>query len=207
MSQVRVNYPQECESVLNQLIHKYQEVAEVYQAMACFFQRDEVARREFEMLLWRRSDKLRVGVCKLIRYQNKRGGVVQFIDIPKPQQTEWKNMVEALQISLNLEKQIHQLAEQLFQVAIKTNDSETQEYVQTKITKKQTRVIKKISDSITTLKKNGEGLGEFLFCKHVLEPVVVKETLKQMQKTPYVYPRFFKDTTIPTDRVFYPTKF
>ena len=204
--QVRINFPQESEQMLNTLIQKYQEISEVYQQMGCFFMRDEVAMRPFEMLVWRRSDKLRVGVAKLIRYQNKRGGRVQFQDIPKPQQTEWKNILEALRFLLPLEKQIVQIAEQLSQIALKNNDSETQEYVHSKILPRQTRLIKKICDSIVTLQKNGEGLPEFLFCQHVIEPVVVKETLKLMQKTPYVYPRYIKNENIPTDRVILPRK-
>ena len=210
-AQRRINFPRECEQNLNKVIAVYQELSELYQVMACHFMQAEVADRDFEMLLWRRSDKLQVGVAKLIRFMNKRGGRVQFQDIPQPTALQWKDVLEAHQCSLSWEKKLYQTVAELIQVAQKQQDPETIDYCQKKILPKQSAVIKTVGDNIQTFQKMSEkqevSLTEFLWQKHELEPVVIKETLKLMQKTPYVYPRYIKksDQEPTNPRVILPT--
>merc|ERR1712020_155150 len=64
-------------------------------AMACYFDRDDVALKGFAKRFADNSTEEREHAQKLISYQNMRGGRVVFQDIQKPIAQEWNSALHA----------------------------------------------------------------------------------------------------------------
>lgn len=103
-----------------------------------------------------------------MEYQNKRGGRVQLRDIAKPSKSEWASGLEAMQVALELEKQVNEALLEIHAIGEKHNDSHLQNFLEEEFLEEQVRSMKELSDYITNLKRVGPALGEYLFDKHTL---------------------------------------
>lgn len=126
-----------------------------------------------------------------MKFQNKRGGRIVLKDIQKPLKDEWGTPLEAMQAALELEKAINSSLLELHASATKHDDSVMTDYIEgifsifkklnfssdlliyffvfEEFLQEQVESIKQISDYITTLKRVGPGLGEYIFDKETLE--------------------------------------
>merc|ERR1712189_62588 len=82
-SQVRQNYHEDCEALINKQINMEFYVSYVYLSMASYFNRDDQALHGFAKFFQKSSDEEREHGMKLMEYQAKRGGRVVFQDIAK----------------------------------------------------------------------------------------------------------------------------
>lgn len=46
---------------------------------------------------------------KLLTYQNKRGGKVEYFDVPKPNPSQWETAKDAMNDALKLEKKVNEV--------------------------------------------------------------------------------------------------
>jgi len=121
-SQVRQNYHEECEALINKQINMEFYASYVYLSMvmswrrksmtnityfqASYFNRDDQALHGFAKFFQKSSDEEREHGMKLMEYQAKRGGRVVFQDIAKPSSSEWGTPLQAMEAALELEKTV-----------------------------------------------------------------------------------------------------
>merc|ERR1712112_210773 len=160
VSQCRQNYHEESEAGINRQINLELYASYTYQSMAFYFERDDVALPGFAKFFKKSSDEEREHAEKFMAYQNKRGGRIVLQDIKNPSQTEWGSALDAMQATLQLEKNVNQALLDLHKVASSHDDAQMCDYLE-----EQVEAIKEISDHITQLKRVGPGLGEYMYDK------------------------------------------
>jgi ferritin heavy chain len=166
LSQVRQNFHADSESALNAQVNMELRASYVYQSMAFYFDRDDVALPGFSKFFKHNSDEEREHAEKFMTYLNKRGGRVVLKDIARPTNDEWGNGLAALEAALALEKEVNQSLLNLHGVASSSNDPHLTNFLEEEFLDEQVESIKKLGDLITRLKRAGpEGLGEYLFDK------------------------------------------
>ncbi|XP_055519267.1 ferritin heavy chain-like [Leucoraja erinacea] len=170
-SQVRQNYHQECEASINRQINMELYASYVYLSMSAYFDRDDVALKNFAKFFKEQSHEERDHAEKLIKFQNQRGGRVILQDVAKPDRDEWNNGLEALQCALHLEKTINQSLLELHKMSCDKVDPHMSDFLETHYLTEQVEAIKKFGDMITNLTRMGapqNGMAEYLFDKHTL---------------------------------------
>lgn len=165
----RQNYHQDCEAAINKQINMELYASYVYQSMAYYFDREDVALPGFHKFFKKSSDEEREHAEKFMKYQNKRGGSIKLQDVKGPTKDEWGTPMEALKTTLDLEKTVNQSLLDLHGVAGKHNDAHLSDFLEGEFLTEQVESIKEISGYITRLKLAGNGLGEFLFDKELQE--------------------------------------
>ena len=166
VNQVRQNFAAEVEQGINKQINMELYASYVYQSMAMYFDRDDVALPGFSSLFKHNSEEEREHAEKLMKYLNKRGGRVVLSDIKRPENDEWGNGLSALQTALDLEKKVNQSLLDLHAVGTDKNDPQFCDFLEGEFLEEQVEAIKELGDMITKLKRAGpDGLGEYLFDK------------------------------------------
>ncbi|XP_072282672.1 ferritin heavy chain B-like [Pyxicephalus adspersus] len=171
-SQVRQNYSHDTEAAINHLVNLKMYASYTYLSLAYYFDRDDVALHHASEFFKKLSQEQREYGEKFIKYQNKRGGRVILQEIRKPDQDTWGNTMEAMQVALTLEKNLHQALLELHNVATERRDPHICDFLECENLREHVKHIKKIGDYITNLKRLGvpqNGMGEYLFDKHTLE--------------------------------------
>uniref|UniRef100_A0A452US19 Ferritin n=1 Tax=Ursus maritimus TaxID=29073 RepID=A0A452US19_URSMA len=83
LSQVRQNYHPDCEAAINSQINLELYASYVYLSMAFYFDRDDVALKNFAQFFLRQSREETEHAEKLMQLQNQRGGRIRLRDIKK----------------------------------------------------------------------------------------------------------------------------
>jgi len=104
-----------------------------------------------------------------MKYQNKRGGRIVLQDIAKPIRDTWGTGLEAMQTALELEKNVNQALLDLHKVATAHEDPQMTDFLEGNYLEEQVESIKQIASYVTTLKRAGPGLGEYMFDKETLD--------------------------------------
>ncbi|XP_067655835.1 soma ferritin-like [Haliotis asinina] len=168
MSQARQNYHEDCEAGINRQINMELYASYVYQSMAFHFDRDDVGLKGFHKFFKKQSDEEREHAEKLMQFQNLRGGRIVLQNVQKPERDEWGSGLDAMQSALALEKNVNQALIDLHGVADAHNDAHMADFIEEEFLKEQVESIKQISEYITSLKRVGPGLGEYMFDKETL---------------------------------------
>jgi len=166
VSKIRQNYHEDCEALINKQINMEFYASYVYLSMSSFFSRDDQALPGFAAHFAKESEEEREHGMKLMAYQSKRGGRCVFQDIAKPVSMEWGTCLEAMEAALELEKMVNQSLLELTKAAEAKGDSHLSDFVD-EFLEDQVASIKSIGDTITKLKRVGDGLGLFLFDKEM----------------------------------------
>ncbi|XP_067830538.1 ferritin heavy chain-like [Heptranchias perlo] len=170
-SQVCQNYHKECEDGVNKQINMELYSSYVYLSMSYYFDRDDVALRHFAEFFKEQSHEEREHAEKLLKFQNQRGGRIILEDVQKPEQDEWSNGLEAMQRALHMEKDVNQSLLDLHKLSKERTDPHLCDFLETHYLDEQVKMIKKLGDHITNLKRLGapeNGMGVYLFDKHSL---------------------------------------
>eukprot|EP00914_Ancora_sagittata_P024002 GHVO01047779.1.p1 GENE.GHVO01047779.1~~GHVO01047779.1.p1 ORF type:complete len:171 (-),score=37.69 GHVO01047779.1:59-571(-) len=167
-TQPRQNYHAESEAGVNKQINLELYASYVYQSMAFYFDRDDVAMKGFYEFFKKSSDEERGHAEKLMAYQNKRGGRIVLQPIQKPERDEWVSGLEAMKATLALEKNVNQALLDLHKLADGNGDAQMCDFIESEYLEEQVDAIKEISGHVTNLKRVGAGLGEFLYQKDSL---------------------------------------
>ncbi|XP_038271181.1 ferritin heavy chain-like, partial [Dermochelys coriacea] len=80
----------------------------VYLSMSFYFDRADVALKNFAKYFLHQSHKEHEHAEKLMKLQNERGGRIFLQDIKKPDCGDWKNGLTAMKSALHLEKNVNQ---------------------------------------------------------------------------------------------------
>ena len=165
-SQVRQNFTAEVEKAINNQINMELYASYVYQSMAYYFDRDDIALPGFSAFFSHNSEEEREHAEKLMKYLNKRGGRVTYSDIKRPEKDEWGTGLDALQAALDLEKKVNQSLLDIHALATEKNDPHLTDFLEGEYLDEQVEAIKELGDLITKLKRAGPtGLGEYIFDK------------------------------------------
>jgi ferritin heavy chain len=165
-SQVRQNFHADCETAINNQINLELTASYVYQSMAFYYDRDDIALPGFSKFFSHNSEEEREHAEKLMKYLNKRGGRVVLQDVKRPEKDEWGTGLDGLQAALDLEKRVNQSLLTLHSLASNHNDAHLTDFIEEEYLEEQVEAIKKLGDLITKLKRAGpQGLGEYIFDK------------------------------------------
>ncbi|XP_064138012.1 ferritin heavy chain-like [Loxodonta africana] len=170
-SQVRQNYHQDLEAAVNGQINLELYASCIYLSMSYYFDRDDVALKNFATYFLPQSHEEREHAEKLMKLQNQRGGQIFLQDIKKPDCNDWESGVNAMECALNLEKSVNQSLLELHKLATDKNDPHLCDFIESHYLHEQVKSIKELGDYITNLYKMGalqSGLAEYLFDKHTL---------------------------------------
>nr|AFU72270.2 ferritin [Solen grandis] len=157
----RQNFHGESEAAINKQINMELYASYVYQSMAFFFDRDDIALKGFAKFFKESSDEEREHAEKFMKYQNKRGGRIVLQPIQKPERDEWGTGMEAMQAALALEKSVNQSLLDMHKVASKHDDAQMCDFLESEYLEEQVEAIKDLNDRITNLERVGPGLGEW----------------------------------------------
>merc|ERR1711862_144283 len=186
VSQIRQNYHEECEALVNKqanmkLYHSY-----VYMSMYTYFTRDDLALQGFANFLKKASEKEWEHGATFMKYQTVRGGRVVLQDITKPKTLEWGTPLEVMTTVLNMEKKETQDLQNLYATSMTNGDFHLAYFVQ-KFLKQQVNAIKLIGDLMTTIKRVGDGLGIHMVDEDIMQfykskfPGVNKEIIQNLK--------------------------
>jgi len=171
MSQIRVNYSQEVEAKVNQLINLKFQAAYTCTSMACYFDRDDIAFPGFSKLFRYLSKRVNLSAKFLMRFQNSRGGRVVLADVKKPERDEWGTPLEALNICLNIWKNRMSVCQDLVKLAVTQNDSLTVKHINEIHLVGIVECIKHIGESLCILKKLPAG-SEYSYDKTIEREII-----------------------------------
>jgi len=167
-TQPRQNYHAESEAGVNKQINLELYASYVYQSMAFYFDRDDIALKGFSKFFSKNSEEEREHAEKLMKFQNQRGGRIVLQNIQKPERDEWGSGLEAMQAALALEKNVNQSLLDLHKLADSHTDAQMTDFIEANYLTEQVEAIKELSDYVTNLKRVGTGLGEYIFDKETL---------------------------------------
>ncbi|XP_038639706.1 ferritin heavy chain-like [Scyliorhinus canicula] len=170
-SQVRQNYHKDCEDAVNKQINLELYSSYVYLSMSSYFDRDDVALRHFAEFFKEQSHEEREHAEKLMEFQNKRGGRIILEDVKVPECGDYRAGLEAMQRALQMEKNVNQSLLDLHKLSSGNTDPHLCDFLETHYLDEQVKMIKKLGDHITNLKRLGapeNGTGEYLFDKFTL---------------------------------------
>uniref|UniRef100_A0A8C6QTY1 Ferritin n=1 Tax=Nannospalax galili TaxID=1026970 RepID=A0A8C6QTY1_NANGA len=168
-SQVRQNYHQDSEAAINRQINL--ELYPLFRLPSCYFDRDDVALKNFAKYFLHQSHEERQHAEKLMKLQNQRGGRIYLQDIKKPDRDDWESGLNAMECALHLEKSVNQSLLELHKLATDKNDPHLCDFIETHYLNEQVKSIKELGDHVTNLRKMGapeSGMAEYLFDKHTL---------------------------------------
>ncbi|XP_059496639.1 ferritin, heavy subunit-like [Stegostoma tigrinum] len=137
-----------------------------------YFDRDDVALPHFSRFFKDQSREKQEHAEKLLKFQNQRGGRVLLQDVKKPERDEWGNSLQAMQVALDVEKNVNQSLLDLHQLATAQTDPHLCDFLETHYLDEEVEIIKQLGDYITNLKRLGapeNGMGEYLFDRLSLE--------------------------------------
>lgn len=170
-SQVRQNYHPDCEAAVSRQINLELYASYVYLSMSYYFDRDDIALKNFASFFLEQSHEEREHAEKLMKLQNQRGGRTLLQDIKKPDRDEWGSGLDAMVCSLELEKSVNQSLLELHKLATDRNDPHLCDFLETHYLDEQVKSIKLLGDYVTNLRRLGapeNGMAEYLFDKHTL---------------------------------------
>merc|ERR1711872_211316 len=156
-SQVRQNYHEDCEALINKQINMEFYASYVYLSMAAYFNRDDQALHGFAKFFQKSSDEEREHGMELMEYQAKRGGRVVFQDIAKPSSSEWGTPLQAMEAALELEKTVNRSLLDLHKAS--DGDAHLCDFLEGEFLGEQVDAIKEISGWVTKMKRAGPGIG------------------------------------------------
>ncbi|CAF1490580.1 unnamed protein product, partial [Rotaria sordida] len=146
---VRFNYHEDNEGLINRQINLELYASYVYMAMAHHFSRADVALKGHQEYFEKMSKEENEHANKFMKYQNKRGGTIVFLDIKKPQQQSWSSPLEAHEMALQLEKDVYQALLELHASAVKHDDPHLTNYLEDEFLDEQVESIKEYVGYIT----------------------------------------------------------
>ncbi|VDM40978.1 unnamed protein product [Toxocara canis] len=145
--------------LINEVLH----ASYVYLSIAFYFDRDDVALSNIHKYFIRLSDNKKKMADKLMKYQNSRGGRVVLGTVEKPSRDEWGSAKDAFEDALELEKALNASFMHLHTIAETTDDAHLSDFVEEVLLEPQVEVMKQMGDLLTSAKRAGPGIGEYLF--------------------------------------------
>ncbi|GCB71450.1 hypothetical protein scyTo_0005942 [Scyliorhinus torazame] len=169
-SQIRQSYHEECEAAINCQINRELYTSYVYISIYAFFNRDNVALKNFAIFFKHQSHEEREHAEKLMKFQNQKRGRVALQDVSKPD--ECSTGLEAMRCALHLERTVNQSPSGRHKLAYDKINAQMCDFLETHFLDEQVQAIKKLGDFITNVIHFGtlqNGMAAHLFGKLSLE--------------------------------------
>ncbi|GLT89226.1 hypothetical protein SLE2022_072190 [Rubroshorea leprosula] len=172
VSLARQKFTGDCEAAINEQINVEYNVSYVYHALFAYFDRDNVALKGLAKFFKESSLEEREHAEKLMEYQNKRGGKVKLQSIVMPlsefDHAEKGDALHAMELALSLEKLTNEKLLKLQSVAVRNNDVQLVDFVESQYLSEQVEAIKKIAEYVAQLRRVGKGHGVWHFDQMLL---------------------------------------
>uniref|UniRef100_A0A2I2YWV6 Ferritin n=1 Tax=Gorilla gorilla gorilla TaxID=9595 RepID=A0A2I2YWV6_GORGO len=136
-SQVRQNYHQDSEAAINRQINLELYASYVYLSMSYYFDRNDVALKNFAKYFLHQSHEEREH------------------DIKKPDCDDWESRLNEMKCALHLEKNVNRSLLELHKLATDKNDPHLCDFIETHYLNEQVKAIKELGDHVTNLHKMG----------------------------------------------------
>ncbi|KAI5054696.1 hypothetical protein GOP47_0029841 [Adiantum capillus-veneris] len=167
-SLARQRYSAGCEAAINEQINVEYNASYVYHTLFAYFDRDNVGLPGFARFFKDSSAEEREHAEKLMQYQNRRGGRVKLQSIVMPPMNEFDDpekgdALYAMELTLALEKLVHEKLLKLHKVAEEEDDPQLQDFIEGEFLKTQVEDIKKVSVYVSQLRRVGKGHGVYHF--------------------------------------------
>ncbi|KMZ75497.1 Ferritin-3, chloroplastic [Zostera marina] len=166
-------YTDDAEDSINQQINVEYNISYVYHALFSYFDRDNVALKGLAKFFKESSLEEREHAEKLMEYQNKRGGRVKLNSIITPQMEfsneEKGDALHAMELALSLEKLVNEKLLYLHSIAVRNQDVEMADFIESEFLGEQVDAIKKISEYVAQLRRVGKGHGVWHFDQTLLD--------------------------------------
>lgn len=172
VSLARHKFSDDCEAAINEQINVEYNVSYVYHAMYAYFDRDNVALKGLAKFFKESSEEERGHAEKLMEYLNRRGGRVKLQSIMTPlseyNHSEKGDALYAMELALSLEKLTNEKLLQLHEAAVRSDDPQLADFVESEFLAEQVEAIKKISEYVAQLRRIGKGHGVWHFDQMLL---------------------------------------
>ncbi|KAI9220796.1 ferritin-like superfamily [Blastocladiella britannica] len=169
MSLARQNYEANVEEALNQQINMELKASHIYLSIHAYFARDSVSLPGLAKFFKDSSDEEREHAQKMIDYQLQRGGKVTLQTITAPE-IEWGSAKNAVEFTLNLEKEVNKALLQLHAFADAATDPQFCDFIESNFLVEQVEAQKELADMLTQLVRVGaDGLGLYLWDQELLK--------------------------------------
>ncbi len=165
----RQNFSDECEMMINKQINMELGAFYYYQSLNAFFNNEHIALDKLASFYKNQSNDELTHSQLWIDYLNKRGGNIIFTNLNSPPDINKHNyLIDSLEQSLLLEKNIHNHLLELHTLASKKRDAQLCDFIEGNFLNEQVDSQKQFMDMITNAKRCNESeLGLFLFNKHM----------------------------------------
>ncbi len=168
-SQVRQNYHQDCEALVNKQINLELYAFYTYTSIGYYFDRDDVAMPGFREFFLKNAEEEYDHAKQFMKFQNERGGRIVLAEIKAPEKNEWGTGLNAMEVALALERKVNESLLEMHKVADSKGDAQMCDFIENHFLTEQVEAIKQLGDYCTQLKKVGTGHGEWHFQKELSE--------------------------------------
>ncbi|KAF8928919.1 Stores iron in a soluble, non-toxic, readily available form [Dissophora ornata] len=169
MSLAKQNFSSSSEEAINHQISQELQASQVYLSLSAWAGHVNQALPGLEKFFRESAEEEREHAQKLINYQNQRGGKVILQALEAPPQ-EWSSARNAIEATLQLEKDVNKSLLNLHKVSEENNDPQLCDFVESEYLEEQVEAIKKIADLVTQLNRvGGDGLGLYLWDQELLK--------------------------------------
>uniref|UniRef100_A0A7S0ZGF5 Ferritin n=1 Tax=Timspurckia oligopyrenoides TaxID=708627 RepID=A0A7S0ZGF5_9RHOD len=172
-SRARVNFSAKCEAAINNQVNVEYTASYAYHALMAYFDRDTVALPGFSKFFSEQSEEERGHAEHLMKYQNRRGGRLEFKPVALPEM-QFDNLdgtsdaMYAMDLHLQLEKFVYKKLLDVHATAEEDNDPEMTNFIEDML-EEQVQAIKTAADYVAQLRRIGTGHGVWHFDKELAE--------------------------------------
>ncbi|ALC48310.1 Fer3HCH [Drosophila busckii] len=165
---MRQNFAKSCEEKLNDQLNMELKACHQYLAMAYHFDRADMSAPGVHNFLLQASREEREHAETIMKYMNKRGGLIKLSAVPEPTPTSaFEDALAALRLALQMELEVNQHLLDLHAVAGKENDPNLCDFIEANFLQEQVDGQKVLADYISQLERAQSDLGVYLFDKYI----------------------------------------
>ncbi|XP_042639150.1 ferritin heavy chain-like [Orycteropus afer afer] len=165
-SQVHPNYEQELEAAINKQINLEFGASYVYLSMAYYFDREDVALKNFSTYFLGHWHEEQEHAEMLLRLQNQSRGRIQLHDIRKPELDDWGTGLNAMEYAFHLQRTINWSLLDIHEMAMEMGDPQLCHFLEHHFLFKQVRIINELSyhvNNLRQLRASGGSLDDYIF--------------------------------------------
>jgi len=166
----RFEIKSECLRELNYQINTELYASMVYMNMGAYFDNNKVARKGFAKFFSDQSREEKEHAHTLANYINKRGGIVNTLDVKMPVKSTWNSPKQALEEAIQLENEVNDYIHKIHGIAEHTClDPHLMDFLESEYLEEQMTSINQLTRLHTMLSQMQNGVGEYLLDRQILE--------------------------------------
>ncbi|XP_017133451.1 soma ferritin isoform X1 [Drosophila elegans] len=163
---MRQNFAKSCENKLNDQINMELKACHQYLAMAYHFDRSDISSPGLHKFFLQSSAEEREHAEKIMKYMNKRGGLIVLSSVPEPLPC-FASSLDALKQALKMELEVNQHLLDLHTLAGEESDPNLCDFIEANFLQEQVDGQKILADYICQLEKAQSDVGDYLFDKYM----------------------------------------